>query len=129
MPLNIEVMVLDDESTVCERLKDFLEKKGMMVETFVDSSTAVERLSQKRFHVVVTDLKMKGPTGLDILVAVKKQNLPTQVIIITGYRTFEATRAAEYVGAYAFLDKPFHMDELYALVEKAAKKARRQDLK
>jgi DNA-binding NtrC family response regulator len=129
MPLNIEVMVLDDESTVCERLKDFLEKKGMMVETFVDSSTAVERLSQKRFQVVVTDLKMKGPTGLDILVAVKKQNLPTQVIIITGYRTFEATRAAEYVGAYAFLDKPFHMDELYALVEKAAKKARRQDLK
>lgn len=129
MSLNIEVMVLDDESTVCERLKDFLERKGIKVETFVDSSTAVERLSQKRFHVVVTDLKMKGPTGLDILVAVKKQNLPTQVIIITGYRTFEATRAAEYVGAYGFLDKPFHLDELYALVEKAAKKARRQDLK
>jgi len=129
MPLNIDVMVLDDESTVCERLKDFLEKKGMKVEAFIDSSTAVERLSQKRFHVVVTDLKMKGPTGLDILVAVKKQNLPTQVIIITGYRTFEATRAAEYVGAYAFLDKPFHMDELYDLVENAAKNARKRDLK
>lgn len=129
MPSNIEVMVLDDESTVCERLKDFLEKKGMKVEAFTDSSTAVERLSQKQFHVVVTDLKMQGPTGLDILVAVKKQNLPTQVVIITGYRTFEATRAAEYVGAYAFLDKPFHMDELYGLVEKAAKKARKQDLK
>lgn len=129
MPLNIEVMVLDDESTVCERLKDFLEKKGADVETFVDSSTAVGRLSQKRFQVVVTDLKMKGPTGLDVLVAVKKQNLPTQVIIITGYRTFEATRAAELVGAYAFLDKPFRMDELYDLVEKAAKKARKLELK
>ena len=129
MPLNIEVMVLDDEPTVCERLKDFLEKKGMIVEAFTDSSTAVERLSQKRFQVVVTDLKMKGPTGLDILVAVKKQNLSTQVIIITGYRTFEATRAAEFVGAYGFLDKPFHMDELYELVEKAAKKARKQDMK
>ena len=129
MPLNIEVMVLDDEPTVCERLKDFLEKKGMTVEAFIDSSTAVERLSQKRFQVVVTDLKMKGPTGLDILVAVKKQNLPTQVIIITGYRTFEATRAAEFVGAYGFLDKPFHMDELHGMVEKAAKKARKQEMK
>lgn len=129
MPLNTEVMVLDDESTVCERLKDFLEKKGMKVEAFIDSSTAVERLSQKQFHVVVTDLKMQGPTGLDILVAVKKQNLPTQVVIITGYRTFEATRAAEYVGAFGFLDKPFHMDELCGLVEKAAKKARKQNMK
>ena len=129
MPLNIEVMVLDDEATVCERLKDFLEKKGANVETFVDSSSAVERLSQKRFQVVVTDLKMKGPTGLDVLVAVKKQNLPTQVIIITGYRTFEATRAAEFVGAYGFLDKPFRMEELYDLVEKAAKKARKLDPK
>jgi DNA-binding NtrC family response regulator len=126
MQTDIEVMVLDDESTVCERLKDFLQKKGMKVETFVDSSAAVERLSQKRFHVVVTDLKMKGPTGLDILVAVKRRNLPTQVIVITGYRTIEATREAEYVGAYGFLDKPFHLDALLGLVKKAAKKASRQ---
>ena len=129
MSSNIEVMVLDDEPTVCERLKDFLEKKGMNVEAFIDSGTAVARLSQKRFQVVVTDLKMKGPTGLDVLVAIKKQSLPTQVIIITGYRTIEATRAAEFVGAYGFLDKPFQMDELYGLVEKAAKKARKRDVK
>lgn len=127
MPLNVEVMVLDDEPTVCERLKEFLERKGMGVEAFIDSGTAVERLSQKQFQVVITDLKMKGPTGLDILVAVKKQNLPTQVIIITGYRTLEATRAAEFVGAFGFLDKPFQMEELYGLVEKAAKKARKQE--
>ena len=129
MPSNIEVMVLDDEPTVCERLKDFLEKKGMNVEAFIDSGTAVARLSQKQFQVVVTDLKMKGPTGLDVLVAIKKQSLPTQVIIITGYRTIEATRAAEFVGAYGFLDKPFQMDELYGLVEKAAKKARKRNVK
>jgi len=129
MSSNIEVMVLDDEPTVCERLKDFLEKKGINVEAFIDSGTAVARLSQKQFQVVVTDLKMKGPTGLDVLVAVKKQKLPTQVIIITGYRTIEATRAAEFVGAYGFLDKPFQMDELYGLVEKAAKKARKREVK
>jgi DNA-binding NtrC family response regulator len=126
MQTDIDVMVLDDEFTVCERLKDFLEKKGMKVETFVDSGTAVERLAHKRFHVVVTDLKMKGPTGIDVLVAVKSQNLPTQVIIVTGYRTIEATRAAECVGAYGFLDKPFHLDQLHSMIKKAAKKACKQ---
>lgn len=123
MPTNIDVMVLDDESTVCERLKDFFEKDGMKVETFTESSKAVERLAQQRFHVVVTDLKMKGPTGIDVLVAVKNQNLPTEVIVITGYRTMDVTRAAECVGAYAFLDKPFHLEQLRDLVKKAAKKA------
>jgi DNA-binding NtrC family response regulator len=124
MPTDIDVMVLDDEPTVCERLKDFFEKNGMKVETFTESSLAVERLAQQRFQVVVTDLKMKGPTGIDVLVAVKNRNLPTEVIVITGYRTMDATRAAECVGAYAFLDKPFHLEQLRDLVKKAAKKAR-----
>ncbi len=123
MPTNIDVMVLDDEPTVCERLKDFFEKDGMKVETFTESSKAVERLAEQRFHVVVTDLKMKGPTGIDVLVAVKNQNLPTEVIVITGYRTMDVTRAAECVGAYAFLDKPFRLEQLRDLVKKAAKKA------
>lgn len=126
MQTDTEVMVLDDEATVCERLGDFLGKQGMKVETFVDSTAAVARLGQKRFHVVVTDLKMKGPTGLDVLVAVRRENLPTQVIVITGYRTLEATRAAECVGAFAFLDKPFHLEALGDLVKKAAKRARKQ---
>ena len=58
-------MVLDDETTVVERLKEFLEDKGMSVETFTDSSQAVARLADKQFDVVVTDLMMKGPTGLE----------------------------------------------------------------
>ncbi len=121
-----EVMVLDDEPIVCERVKDYLEKNGIHVETFTDSATAIERLAHKRFHVVITDLKMKGPTGIDVLVSIKGQKLPTEVIVITGHRTMEATHAAEGVGAYAFLDKPFHMEELRDLVKKAAKRAGKQ---
>ena len=126
MHTDVDVMVLDDELTVCERVKEFLEKNGMNVETFVDSTVAIERLAEKRFHVVVTDLKMRSPNGLDVLLEVKSRNLPTQVIVITGYRTFEDARAAEYVGAYAFLDKPFHLEELHSLVKKAARQARKQ---
>ncbi len=121
-----QVMVLDDEATVGDRLKEYFEKKGMAVETFVDSEAAIGRLATKQFDVVVTDLRMKGPTGLDVLVHVRKRNLPTQVIIITAFADFEAARGAEMVGVYEFVTKPFKMSDMYDLVKKAAGKARRQ---
>jgi DNA-binding NtrC family response regulator len=122
---NIEVMVLDDERTVGDRLKEFLEKKGMAVETFVNSQQAIKRLEQKRFDVVVTDLKMEGPDGLDVLVSVKKRSPSTQVILITGYATIEAARGAEAVGAFDFILKPFELADLHKLIKKAAKRSSR----
>jgi len=119
----VQVMVVDDEPTVCERLKDYLEKQGMAVETYLDSQTAVARLAERRFHVVVTDLKMKGATGLDVLGAIKQRALPTEVVIITGFRTFEDARGAELMGAFGFVDKPFHLEEIGDMVRKAAKRA------
>ncbi len=119
------VLVLDDEEIVCERLKNHLEKGGHAVEVFTDSAAAVARLGEAAFDVVVTDLKMKGPTGLDVLAHVRDRELPTQVIIITGYGSIEATRDAEYMGAFQFVTKPFRLEDLGALVAKAAAKARR----
>jgi DNA-binding NtrC family response regulator len=125
MSSQIEVMVLDDEPIVCERLKEYFEKNDFSVETFTDSQTAVDRLSQKRFDVVVTDLKMKSPNGLDVLQFVRRQQQGTQVIIITAYSSIEAAREAEYSGVFEFVDKPFQMDMLTKLVKKAANKARK----
>ena len=121
-----KVMILDDEPIACERLKEFLERKGMSVEAFTDSAQAVARLSEARFQVLVTDLRMKGLTGVDVLLAVRRSNLPTQVIIMTGYRTSEATREAQYADAFGFVDKPLNMEALHTMVQKAAKKAAQQ---
>ena len=121
----IEVLVLDDEPIVCERLQAFLEKKGLSVESYIESEKALKRLEEKAFDVIVTDLKMKGPTGMDVLVTVKKNSYKSEVIIITGYGTFETSRQAEFVGAFDFVAKPFQMSEVYNLVKKAAKKARK----
>lgn len=120
----INVLVLDDEPIVCERLESYLTKKGMAVETFQVSAEALQRLDEKQFDVVITDLKMDGPTGMDVLRAIKKSGYPTEVIIITGYATIEKTREAEYVGAFDFIAKPFQLGTMQKLVEKAAKKAR-----
>ncbi len=125
MSSNVEVMVLDDESIVCERLSGPLTEKGYSVETFTDSQNAIERLASKRFDVVVTDLKMKGATGLDLLHHLREHAPSTQVIIITGYASFEGALEAEYGGAFGFVTKPFKLKELVAMVGKAARKAAR----
>lgn len=125
MSTNGEVLVLDDEAIVCERLKDHLGKKGFEVETFTESAAALKRLTQKSFDVVVTDIKMKAPTGLEVLRHIKEHWPATQVIMITGFASIEAANEAEIVGASDFVCKPFHLKEIHELVKKAVKKARR----
>jgi DNA-binding NtrC family response regulator len=121
----IEVMVLDDESIVCERVKDFLDKKGILTETYTDSQSALNRIKEKSFDVIVTDVKMEGPSGLDVLMTVKRENYRSEVIMITGYSPFESYREAEAVGVFVYITKPFKMDDLYQSIKKAAKKAQK----
>ena len=120
-----EVLVLDDEGIVCDRIKEHLGKKGFLVETYTESRTALDRLENRTFDVVVTDLKMSGPTGLDVLRFVKQQSPATQVIMITGYGSIETANEAEIVGAFDFICKPFALDDIYTLVKKAVKKAKK----
>jgi DNA-binding NtrC family response regulator len=119
------VMVVDDEEIVCDRLRSHLEKSDLRVTTFTDSAQALAALEEGHFHVVVTDLKMAGATGLDVLQNVRRRGHPTQVIIITGYGSIEAAREAEAVGAYDFVCKPFELKDLTKKVKKAARRARR----
>jgi DNA-binding NtrC family response regulator len=121
----IEVLVLDDEPIVCERLKDFLDKKGVLTETFTDSRSALNRIKEKSFDVIVTDLKMQGATGMDVLLKVKEGGYNSEVIIITGYGPFEALREAEAVGVFDYIAKPFNMSDLYSRIKKAARKAQK----
>ena len=119
------VLVVDDEQIVCDRLKDHLEGRGFLVDTFTESARALQALESRRYHVVVTDLKMAGPTGLDVLQNVRSRGYATQVIVITGYASMEAAREAEAVGAYDFLCKPFEMKDLVKRIKSAAKRAKR----
>jgi len=115
------VLVLDDEPIVGDRLKDAFEKEGMEVEVFRDSLLAIERLKEQPFAVLVTDMKMSGPSGMDVLRFVKEKNPATRVIVITGYATIETNYEAQALGADHFLAKPFKTKDLVKLVEKAFK--------
>jgi len=118
------IMVVDDEAIVCDRLRNPLEKIGYQVETYTDSDRALEALDKGFFDVVVTDLQMAGPTGLDVLQSVRNRGLSTQVIIITGYPSLDAEKEAQAVGAFDFITKPFQLKVLTKTVESAAVRAR-----
>ena len=126
METKTEVLLLDDEPIVCERLQEFLEKRGMAVESFYESPKALDRLKEKNFDVVVADLRMEGPTGMDVLNAVKEAEYNTEVIIITGYGSFESYREAELGGVFDFINKPFKMSDIHKLIKKAARKAKKK---
>ena len=126
MGKNIEVLVLDDEAIVCERLKEFLDGKGLQVEAFTESARAVARLREKKFDVVVTDMKMPGPTGMDVLKFIKEEQPSTQAIVITAYGAIESFRETEALGAYDYVTKPFKVADIYNLIVKAAKRAKKE---
>ena len=112
-------MVIDDEPIVGKRLKQLLEKTGYIVEAFTESSTAVEELEKTHFDIIVTDLKMDGIDGMKILEIARKKNPDTKVIIITGFSKMETATEAFNKGAFDFIVKPFKIEELKQVIQKA----------
>ena len=99
MKRQVRVILLDDEPIVCERLKPALEKIGFYVEAYTESQKVIDRVSEEKFDVLVTDLKMQKPDGLDVMNFVKQQSPATKVIIITGFATQETAAEAILVSS------------------------------
>ena len=114
-----QILVLDDEPIVCKRLKPNLEKLGYEVETFTRSMEAMERVKEKQFDIVITDLKMEGLDGMQFLTEVKRRSQTTEVIVITGFATMETAKESFKKGVFDFIAKPFKLGEIAEIVKKA----------
>jgi DNA-binding NtrC family response regulator len=121
MERKLELLIVDDEPIVGKRLKAALEKHGYEVEVFETGQSAIQRLKERQFDIVVSDIRMEDADGLDVLEAVKQSSSRTKTILITGYATVELAREALAKGAFDFLAKPFQPKDLRAMIEKAAK--------
>ena len=120
MEKRLKIMIVDDEPIVGKRLKQALNKSGVDVEIFEDSSRALNRLSKKVFDIVVTDVRMDEVGGIQLLEYIGAHSKRTKVIIITGYASVETAQEALAKGAFDFIAKPFKPDDLRAAVNKAA---------
>jgi len=113
-----KIALLDDEAIVCERLQPALEKAGFQVVAFTQSQQLIDRLALEHFDVVITDIKMRKPDGLDVMQFVQQHSPSTKVIIITGFATVETATEALKRGAVDFIAKPFKISTLKDLVIK-----------
>jgi len=114
----LRILVLDDEPIVCKRLKPAFQKAGYEVETFTDSAQALARLHETRFDIVVTDLKMEGADGMQVLSSALEASPRTRVIVITGFATLETAKESFRKGAFDFVAKPFKLGDIVECVKR-----------
>lgn len=114
-----KILVIDDDVDMCELLSDVLSAEGMQVCALSDSIEACKIMKREEFDVIITDLKMKGLKGLDVLAEARKAASATPVIIITAFGTVESAIKAMKMGAYDYITKPFQTDAILLTVRKA----------
>ncbi len=120
------LLVVDDEAIVGKRLQQVFGKMGFVVESHTSPAVALEAMAAQPFDIVVTDLKMEDIDGIEVLSRAKTINPAAQVIIITGYAHSETENEAFAKGVFAFIAKPFRLDELKQVINRALDELRQQ---
>jgi DNA-binding NtrC family response regulator len=119
---NYRIMVIDDEKIVGDMARMALEQDGYAVETFLSAEPALLRLEQEKFDVVVTDYKMKGIDGMEVLKTVRRLYPGTKVIMITAFANLDAAIEALRADVHDFFPKPVKIKELKASIQRALEK-------
>ncbi|MFG0260565.1 MAG: sigma-54-dependent transcriptional regulator [Phycisphaerales bacterium JB041] len=118
------VLVVDDKEMMRDSVGSSLRRAGFDVVTSDRAQAAVERIAQKRPDVVITDLKMPGMTGLELLEKIREIDDEVPVVLMTAFGTIETAVEAMRLGAFDYITKPFEGDELIITVKRAVAHAR-----
>ncbi|MFO0934388.1 MAG: sigma-54 dependent transcriptional regulator [Planctomycetota bacterium] len=114
----MRILLADDERTIAITLRDCLEKAGHAVVLARDGTEATAALAGPPFDVVITDIRMPGVSGIEILELVKRTRPETEVVIVTGYGTIESAVDATKKGAFEYILKPFDDDQILVTLRK-----------
>lgn len=121
-PPKSRILVIDDEEGIRRMLAYALSSHGYEVETAGNGEEGVREARKQKFDVVISDLTMPTMDGLDALPLLKEIDPKMEVIIVTGFGTIEAALQSMKRGAYDFITKPFQIEDLLRLLEKALEK-------
>jgi two-component system response regulator PilR (NtrC family) len=119
-----DILVVDDERSMREFLGIYLRREGYRVEAAACGNDAIASIKARAFDVILTDLRMPDADGLAILAEAKRSRPDAEVIVVTAFSTTETAIAAMKAGAFDYLTKPFKIDEVGLVVDRAMEKRR-----
>src|SRR6202167_2179536 len=121
------ILLVEDDSSVRTTIVTFLELEGFGVEAVASTHDALARLGNRQYPLVISDIYIDDRTGIDVLMAAKKQNGSCPVILMTARGSMETVMAATKNGAFDYLAKPFELDTLLVAVRRALDKGDSED--
>jgi DNA-binding NtrC family response regulator len=115
------VLLVEDKAELRAMLRKALERAGYTVEEAPDGTSAIEKVRARRYLLVLSDLKLPGNSGLEVLREARRVEPTLPVILVTAYGSIEEAVTAMKDGAFDFIQKPVDLDHLKLLLERAAK--------
>ena len=115
-----KILIVDDETAILDTLRILLKREGFQVETAVGGQAGVDRVADVRPDVVLSDVRMPGVGGLEVLMAAKAHDPSLPVILMTAQASLQTAMRAVNEGAFYYIQKPFSNDELIAICRRAA---------
>jgi len=119
-----KILVVDDEPGALESFRMILEIKDFEVHTFANGLEALATADKANYDIAFIDLKMPVIGGLDVLKKLKEVSPTTEAVIVTAYASEESQANAITLGAMEYLRKPFLMEEIFSLCDRALRKKR-----
>ena len=114
------ILIIDDETSILDTLRILLRREGFAVETAVGGQAGIDRMHEIRPDVVLSDVRMPGVGGLEVLLAAKELDRSLPVILMTAQASLQTAIRAVNEGAFYYIQKPFANDELVAICRRAA---------
>lgn len=120
-PGSRRILVIDDEEFVRDLLHDFLTRLQFEVDLAPDGIAGLDAFRAGSYSLVLVDLKMPGKSGIDVLRELRQITMAVPVIVMTGYPTIDSSIEALRLGAFDYIIKPFKLQELREVVDRAIK--------
>jgi DNA-binding NtrC family response regulator len=113
-----KILIAEDEDITLKHLLNALQKEGYLTVGTQNGQDALQKIEDDHFDLLITDIKMPGLTGIELLEKIRERQLEAEVIIITGFGSIGSVIDAMKKGAYDYVTKPFNLDELLLKVRK-----------
>ncbi|KMQ52879.1 Response regulator [Chitinispirillum alkaliphilum] len=118
------ILVVDDEASLRLLLQNELTRSGYSVETVSDGNSALDKIKDDFYHVILLDIIMPRIDGMEVLRTIKQENTASEIIILTGNATLETAIESMKLGAFEYIRKPYILKELIIQIERAMKHQR-----